>query len=213
MKNVLLGSLVLFVGLTATAAPYLTLTAGNKQLEGITLNQAAQVTGSDAKMSLIGAGLRAKTVLFVPAKVYVAELFSNEATKYSRDNNALKSLETATVTAVRLTFLRGVDAATVASSYREALAANSVNLKDAAISQFLANVEAGGDAANGKSFVMLLIQTKEGGTNLYYEDTNGKQSVVQGPRALQQQILSIWLGASADSGLEKLKKSLLQPVY
>lgn len=213
MKNVLLGSLVLFVGLTATAAPYLTLTAGNKQLEGITLNQTAQVTGSDAQMSLVGAGLRAKTVLFVPAKVYVTELFSNEATKYSRDNNALKSLETATVTAVRLTFLRGVDAATVASSYREALAANSVNLKDAAISQFLANVEAGGDAANGKSFVMLLVQTKEGGTNLYYEDTNGKQSVVQGPRALQQQILSIWLGASADAGLEKLKKSLLQPVY
>ena len=211
MKSII-GSFVLLVGLSANAG-LLTLTAGNKQLEGVTLNQSAQITGSESKMSLIGAGLRSKTVLFVATKVYVAELFSNEAAKYSRDNNALKSLETATVTAVRLTFLRGVDAATVASSYREALAANSVNLKDPAIVAFLNNVEAGGDAANGKSFVILLIQTKEGGTNLYYEDTNGKQSVVQGPRALQQQILSIWLGASADAGLEKLKKSLLQPVY
>lgn len=208
----IVASLVLLVGLNSQAG-LLTLTAGNKKIESVMLNQSAQVTGSDVKMTLVGAGLRAKTVLFVPAKVYVAELFTVDAAKYSRDNNALKSLENASVTAIRLTFLRGVDAPTVASSYREALVANSVNLKDAAISQFLANVEKGGDASSGKSFVMLLVQTKEGGTNLYYEDTKDQVSVVQGPRALQQQILSIWLGQSADSGLEKLKKSLLNPVY
>jgi len=211
MKSII-GSLVLLVGLNSQAG-LLTLTAGNKQLEGVTLNQTAQITGADVKMSLLGAGLRAKTVLFVPAKVYVAELFSNEAAKFSRDNNALKSLENVTFTAVRLTFLRGVDAATVASSYREALAANNVNLKDPAIVQFLSNVEKGGDAADKKSFVMLLILNKSGGTTLFYEDTKGAQSQVEGTRALQQQILSIWLGASSDAGLEKLKKSLLNPVY
>ena len=208
----IIGSLVLMIGLTAQA-DLLTLSGGSKQIENVTLNQTAKVTGSDVTMSIVGAGLRAKTVLFVPAKVYVAELFTTDAAKYSRDNNALKSLEASNVTAIRLTFLRGVDAATVASSYREALIANDVNLKDAAISQFLANVEKGGDAANGKSFIMLLVLTKEGGTKLYYEDTKDQVSVVDGPRALQQQILSIWLGKSADSGLEKLKKSLLQPVY
>lgn len=211
MKSII-GSFILFIGLSANAA-LLTLSGGSKQIEGVTLNETAQITGSESKMSLVGAGLRSKTVLFVATKVYVTELFSNEASQYSRDNNALKSLESAAVTAIRLTFLRNVDAATVASSYREALAANSVNLQDPAIVAFLNNVEAGGDATNGKSFVMLLVQTKEGGTNLYYEDTNGKQSSVAGPRALQQQILSIWLGQSADSGLEKLKKSLLNPVY
>ena len=211
MKSII-GSLVLMIGLTANAG-LLTVSGGSKKIEGVTLNQTAQVTVSDVNMSLVGAGLRAKTVLFVPAKVYVAELFTNDAAKYSRDNNALKSLEAASVTAIRLTFLRGVDAPTVASSYREALVANNVNLKDQAIAQFLANVEKGGDAAQGKSFVMLLVLTKEGGTKLYYEDTKDQVSVVDGPRALQQQILSIWLGNSADSGLEKLKKSLLQPVY
>ena len=211
MKSII-GSLVLLVGLSANAG-LLTLTAGNKQLEGVTLNQTAQITGAEAKMSLVGAGLRAKTVLFVPAKVYVAELFSGDAAKYSRDVNALKSLENVTFTAVRLTFLRGVDAPTVASSYREALAANSVNLKDPSIVAFLTNVENGGDASAGKSFVMLLILNKEGGTTLFYEDTKNQVSQVQGPRALQQQILSIWLGQSADAGLEKLKKSLLNPVY
>lgn len=211
MKSIV-GSLVLLIGLTANAG-LLTLSGGSKKLEGVTLNQTANVTGSDVNMTLVGAGLRAKTVLFVPAKVYVAELFTNEATKFSRDNNALKSLEAASVTAVRLTFLRGVDAATVASSYREALVANSVNLKDPSIVAFLNNVEKGGDASSGKSFVMLLILTKDGGTKLYYEDTKDQVSVIDGPRALQQNILSIWLGQSADSGLEKLKKSLLQPVY
>lgn len=208
----IVASLVLLVGLNSQAG-LLTLTAGNKQIEGVTLNKLANVTGSDVNMTLVGAGLRAKTVLFVPAKVYVAELFTSDAAKYARDNNALKSLESSNVTAIRLTFLRGVDAATVASSYREALVANSVNLKDPSIVQFLSNVEKGGDASNGKSFVMLLILTKEGGTKLYYEDTKDQVSVVDGPRSLQQNILSIWLGQSADSGLEKLKKSLLLPVY
>lgn len=211
MKSIL-GSLVLLVGLTANAG-LLTVSGGNKKIEGITLNQTAQVTGSDVNMTLAGAGLRAKTVLFVPAKVYVAELFTNDTAKYSRDNNALKSLENVSVTAIRLTFLRGVDAATVASSYREALVANNVNLKDPSIVQFLSNVEKGGDASSGKSFVMLLILTKEGGTKLYYEDTKDQVSVVDGPRALQQNILSIWLGQPADSGLKNLKQSLLQPVY
>lgn len=211
MKTIL-GSLVLFVGLTAQAA-LLTVSAGNKQIEGVVLNQKAQVTGSDVTMTLAGAGLRQKTVLFVPAKVYVTEIFTNDTAKYSRDNNALKSLENVSVTAVRLTFLRSVDAPTVASSYREALVANNVNLQDPSIMQFLANVEKGGDAASGKSFVMLMILTKEGGTKLYYEDTKDQVSVVDGPRALQQNILSIWLGQPADSGLKKLKESLLQPVY
>ncbi|AZZ36512.1 hypothetical protein CIK05_06820 [Bdellovibrio sp. qaytius] len=210
MKSII-GSLVLLAGLTANAG-LLTLAPGNKQIEGVTLNQTAQAAGTGS-MSLLGAGLRSKTVLFVAAKVYVAEIFSSEAAKFSRDANALKSLETANATAIRLTFLRGVDAATVASSYREALAANNVNLQDAAIAQFLANVEKGGDAASGKSFVMLLTLTANGGTQLTYEDTKNQISVVQGPRALQQQILSIWLGNSADAGLEKLKKSLLNPVY
>lgn len=212
MKSIILGSLALLIGLSANAG-LLTLTGGNKQIEGVTLNQTAQVTGSDVRMSLVGAGLRSKTVLFVPAKVYVTELFTNEASKYSRDNNALKSLEAASVTAIRLTFLRGVDAATVASSYREALVVNNVNLKDPSIVTFLSNVEKGGDASAGKSFVMLLILTKDGGTKLYYEDTKDQVSVIDGPRSLQQNVLSIWLGQSADAGLEKLKKSLLQPVY
>jgi hypothetical protein len=212
MKSIL-GSLVLLVGLTANAG-LLTLSGGSKKIENVILNQTAVVTGSDVKMTLAGAGLRSKTVLFVPTKVYVAELFTNDRAKYSRDvNSALKSLENVSVTAVRLTFLRSVDAPTVASSYREALVANNVNLKDPSIVQFLADVEKGGDASSGKSFVMLMILTKEGGTKLYYEDTKDQVSVVDGPRALQQNILSIWLGESADSGLKKLKESLVQSVY
>lgn len=211
MKSILV-ALVMMTSFSVSA-DILTLTPGSKKIEGVTLNQTATVTGSNVVLNLIGAGLRSKTVLFVPAKVYVTELFSSDAAKFSRDANALKSLEAVSVTAIRLTFLRGVDAETVASSYREALAANNVSLKDTAIQQFLANVEKGGDAAQGKSFVMLLVFTKEGGTKLFYEDTKDQVSVVEGPRALQQQILSIWLGNSADSGLEKLKKTLLQPVY
>ena len=205
----ILGSLVLLIGLTANAG-LLTLSGGSAKLEGVTLNQTAKA--ADSAMSLVGAGIRTKKVVLVNVKVYVTELFTTDATKYSRDNNALRSLEGATATALRLTFLRGVSASDVAKSYRDALAANSVNLNDPAIVQFLNVVAQGGDAAEGKSFVILLIQSNSG-TKLHYEDTNGKMSVVEGPRALQQQILSIWLGNSADSGLETLKKSLLKPVY
>ena len=212
MKSIVL-ALVMAAGIS-TQASLLTLTAGNKSIQGVTLNQTAQasVQGADP-MTLVGAGLRTKTVVILPVNVYVAELFASAPAKYTRDTNALPSLQQSTTTAVRLTFLRGVDAATVASSYKDALTANNVNLNDPAINSFLNTVSKGGNAAQGKSFIMLMVKNASGGTDLYYEDTNGQDSQISGPAAFQQEILSIWLGNPADSGLKTLKSSLLQPVY
>ncbi|MFN3453835.1 MAG: chalcone isomerase family protein [Pseudobdellovibrio sp.] len=208
----LMMSLVMVMGLSAQA-DLLTLSGGAKQIEGLTLNESATIAGTDVTMSLVGAGLRSKTVLFVPNKVYVTELFATEASNYSRNQDALKSLEQSRSVAIRMTFLRNVDAPTVASSYRDALIANSVSLNDAAISAFLSNVAKGGDALKAKSLIILLTNNADGSVTLQYEDTQGQLSTVVGPHQLQQQILSIWLGVPADSGLKTLKESLLKPVY
>ncbi len=194
-------------------ASLLNLTPGNKQLENIIINSEATFQGSTTKLSLLGAGLRSKTVLFVDTKVYVLELFSTEPQNFSRNQDALKSLSNAKAVALRMTFVRNVDATTVANSYKEALVANQVSLKDPAVAGFLANVQKGGDAVQGKSLVILMYLDANGGTSLFYEDTQGQQYSLSGDRALQAKILSIWLGQPADSGLKTLKNSLLVPVY
>lgn len=212
MKSLLI-SLIMVAGFSAQAG-LLSLTPGNLQLKNVVLNKSAQMTGSQTTMSLIGAGVRSKTVLFIPTDVYVTEVFASEPSKFSRSaTDALKSLEASSMVAIRMTFLRNVDAPTVATSYKDALIANNVSLKDPAIATFLNNVAKGGDAEQGKSLVILMYFDANGGTSLFYEDTKGQQTSLGGNRSLQQQILSIWFGNSADSGLKDLKSALLKPVY
>lgn len=211
MKLILM-SLILFAGLSSNAG-LLTLTAGDKRIEGIALNRSAVITGSDVTISLLGAGARSKTTFLFPAKIYVAELFSNSPQTFSRDQNALRSLEQSTVTAVRLTFLRNINVETMISSCQEAFVANFVSLNDQSVEEFLAAVNMGGDIAVGKSIVILMVLSKDGGAKIYFEDVRGRVSVIDGARSLQQKVLSIWLGQPADSGYRKLKESLLKPVY
>ena len=211
MKNVLLTITIVL----ATAFAYgdlLKLSGGTLQIENIILNKTA-TTPAAVEMKLVGAGLRSKNVLFVDTKVYVLELFSTEAEKFSRDQNALKSIALTHSVAIRMTFLRTVDAQTVANSYKEAFAANGVSLKDPAINGFLNVVAKGGDAQSGKSLTILMYQDVNNGTSLVYEDTQLQQASLSGGRDLQEKVLSIWLGQPADSGLKTLKNSLIKPVY
>ena len=211
---------ILFVMLLATSvisnAALLSYEQGNLQIEGVNLNRTAAVTdpsgaATNMKMDLLGAGLRSKTVLFVGVKVYVLQLFADNKPQFSRDANAVTSLNPAQFVAIKINMLRTVDAATLAVSFREAIQANGIAI-DAELTTLLNLIETSADGVSGKS-ISLLLKSTPAGTNVYYEDTNGQLKSFSGTASIKAKILSIWLGKPADPGLAALKASLLKPVY
>lgn len=217
---------ILFIATFTTAlltsvlsqATLLTFEPGSLALEGVNLNKTAQINDSKGQptqlsMDLLGAGLRSKTVLFVAAKVYIAQLFSDNAAEFQRNDAALSSLVThSKYVAMKISMLRTVSAATLAVSFREAIQANGYDI-DQELTQLLNIVEQSADATQGGSLTMLMTRNAQGGTNIYYEDVNGAQKSFVGSVELMTKVMAIWLGKPADAGLANLKASLIKSVY
>lgn len=206
---------------TFSQASLLTYEAGSQVLNGVNLNKTAAINDAkgaptDVKLDILGAGLRTKTVLVVEAKVYVAQLFSDNKAAFNRDANAaLASLvQNSSRIALKLDMLRTVSANSLVTSFKEALAANNISL-DAELTNVLSLMQQSADATSGKSISLLLVKDSKNSnkTNLYYEDTKGELKSVVGTPELAGKILAIWLGKPADDGLAALKTQLLKPVY
>ncbi len=216
MKHLLTSSLIcLLLSVTSVIASASQLTnEGSKgKLDGISLSSGSttNVEGESIKLSQIGAGLRAKKVVFVNVKVYVGELFVSSPEKFKKsESEALASVKDQKTIAIQLHFLRNVDAENVQKSFKEALKANDVNLDDASVKQFLDSVSQGGEAKEGKALTILGAKLKDGSEEVIYETTSGNVSSIKGPAGFVEKIFSIWLGKSADGGVAHLKSSILK---
>lgn len=212
-----LSSLFLSLALISqvASAGVLSLENGTRTIEGVTIAKSASLTlpgtTEAEKLDYIGSGLRSKKVLVANVKVYVAQIFLDNAGKFVRTNaGAMKSIDDMKAGAIHLTFLRGVDASTVQVSFRDALDANDVDLNNKGIAAFLAAVKDGADAKDGKSMNMSLKKDDKGVVTVVYENTDGVEKTITGDNTLFKGILSIWLGESADNGLATLKASILK---
>lgn len=186
---------------------------GSQTIEGIQVSKTAILDVNNQKigMDLIGAGLRGKKVLFTQVKVYVAELFSSDASQFIRTKkDALTSLDKSRATAIRLTFLRSVDAETVQTSFRDALDANAIDTESKQMSTFLNAVNNGGEAVNGQSMIIATQKNADKTETVFYEDTQGHINTIQGPEGFAQEIMAIWLGQAADPGISELQNQILQ---
>ena len=203
---------------TFAQATLLTYEQGTLQLENVNLNKSAAINDQKGqpttlKMDLLGAGLRSKTVLFVAAKVYIAQLFSDNKAAFSRDANALKSLvDNSKSVALKISMLRTVSASSLSVSFKEALAANGYAI-DSDLSAMLSIVEKGADGISGKDLTMMMIKGTDGKVSVYYEDAKGATQSFVGQPDVMTKIMSIWLGTPADAGLKTLKDNLIKPVY
>jgi hypothetical protein len=209
MKTIIF-TLISVLSLTTNAA-LLKTEAGTNKTENISLSSAAttNVEGENVKLSHVGAGLRAKKVVFVNVKVYVGELLTSDLATFKKAD-ALSSVKDQKAIAIQLHFLRDVDAENVQKSFKEALAANSVNVDDASVKQFLDAVSKGGEAKQGKSLTILGTRLKDGSEKISYETTSGTVSEIKGTSGLIEKVFSIWLGKPADDGVAELKKSILK---
>lgn len=213
----LLFALALTTSVLAQAS-LLSYEAGDQNLNNITLNKKASINDATGKptattMDLLGAGLRTKTVLAIKAKVYVAQLFSdNKAAFVRQEDQALDSLiANSKNIALKLDMLRTVSASSLVASFKDGLAANNIAL-DAKLNEILAQIETSADAVSGKS-VALLLKIDGSASEVAYEDVNGKVIKVTGDAEMVKNILKIWLGKAADEGLATLKTQMLKPVY
>lgn len=206
-------SVCLFVTSTFAAA-ILQTTPGPQNIEKIQIAKEGTVSieGQKIPVSLLGAGLREKKVMVFPVNVYVAELFANEPGKFIRTSTeALNSLEQSQTIAVRLHFLRTVDAATLEKSFKAALNANNLNPAEEPLAGFLAAISSGGEATKGQSLTIVSQKNIDKTERIFYENTSGKVSTpLLGPEGFSKKMMSIWLGVPVDKEIEALKESLVK---
>lgn len=212
MKHLIAGLATVLLSLNASAA-LLTSEGSGEKIEKVTLSSSAtaQIENEAVKLTSVGAGLRAKKVVFVNVKVYVGQLFVSTPESFKKtDSEALTSLKEQKAVAIQLHFLRDVDADNVQKSFKEALKANNVSLDDAAVKQFLDSVSKGGEAKDGKALTILGAKLKDGSESVFYETTSGNISEIKGPAGFIEKVFAIWLGKPSDDGVASLKKSILK---
>ncbi|WP_413944640.1 hypothetical protein [Bdellovibrio sp. HCB-162] len=212
MKLLSASIVALLLSVNASAA-LLTPEGAGEKVEKVSLSTGAtaHVEGEAIKLTSVGAGLRAKKVVFVNVKVYVGQLFvaSPESFKKS-DAEALGSLKEQKAVAVQMHFVRDVDAENVQKSFKEALKVNKIDTEDSSVKQFLDSVSKGGEAKEGKALTVVGAHLKDGSEAILYETTGGNVSEIKGSTGLIEKIFSIWLGKPSDDGVAQLKKSFLK---
>jgi hypothetical protein len=194
-------------------AGVLSVETSDKTIEGVKIARSATLATDkgDVKLDYLGAGLRTKKVLVANVKVYVTQVLADNAGKFVRTNDgALKSMEDMNVVAFTLSFLRDVDGPTVSKAFVDSFDANNVDSNNAGIAAFLKAVSVSGQAENGKTMSIIVRRLENNSVEITYEATNGKVSKVNGDASVFNSITSIWLGESADKGLEVLKTSILK---
>lgn len=192
------------------SADILTLTPGTQTLDGVTVASGGTLTLPSGPVTLTTAtyGLRQKQVAVVNVKVYVLTVLSSDASAYQKSSigAALTSLDGMQANALRLDFVYAVSASTVESSFADAFSANNVDTSRPAIQNFLSAVSSGGAAASGKA---LTIAFDEKNNQILYQDNSGNVTTVAGDSTLLNDVLAIWFGVPADSGLQTLQTALL----
>ncbi len=200
-----------FLALTAQAS-LLTFQPGANEIEKVKISNGASgiVENQAIKLTTVGSGLRYKKVAFVKASVYVGELLVEDPSKFVRTlDGALPSIDLQNALAIRMTMLRDVDAKKMMEAFQEGLKMNGISMDREVIKDFLAAVQAGAEAKEGKAALVLIFKNPAGGESLIYEDFNGKITFMNAEKGLARTIFSIWLGKMDDAGLESLRKSLI----
>ena len=143
--------------------------------------------------------------------MYVAQLMVADESRFVKtDAGALPSLGAIKQSAIRLTFLRTVDAATVMGNFKTSLEKNGVATSDAGVASFLGAVAKGGEAKQGTSMTILIVKNPDGSETVTYENGSQAFDPITG-HDLTHKIMSIWLGVVAfDDGLKALKAEILK---
>ena len=169
--------------------------------------------GSMIPMTVIGSGLRTKTILLVMFKVYTARFLvsANHAAKFERTpTGALESLDAIPAVAMHLTFERRVSSEQLADSLNAAMRANGYDVKRDTDLQALSKVISASDAIPSRSTAILAAIRAEPDIDVVvYQAPSGAIASVRGRSGLKRALMSAWFGKPADGGLRGLRDEIL----
>jgi hypothetical protein len=183
-----------------------------KVIEGVKLSGSLKGTieGSSLNLKTVGSALRVKKVLFVKAKVYVGELFFSEPEKFKRSKEeALSSIHSAESAAVRLTFLRDVDAKSFRNAFMDGWKENGISEKDPWVINFLQKISLLGELKKGTQLLLVAAKTKNGEVILV-DNQQGFSLLLPSKPTDRTTLFSLWLGKASDSGIEDFQKELIK---
>jgi len=187
---------------------------GEIKLEGVALAKALTIDFDGKKESLkrVAAGIRKKQFTFIWPKVYVGQVFVDDAADFKKNTIALayQSVEKALVAAVSMTFLRDVDNEKLLAGFKDSLETNRfMEAKDPVTKSLLEMVKASGDIKEGQTLWIALKKNGDMNQTLIFVNGEGfLQKSLVGIGA-SKRIFSMWFGIPADSGIKDLQEQLL----
>jgi hypothetical protein len=184
---------------------------GNERLEEVPLltELKGKVEDRAVQLKAVTAGIRVKKVVFVKAKVYVAELLASTPEKFQKDEaSALTSLQEMDSVAMKLTFLRDVEAKSFRGAFLDGWKENKISENDPWAKNFLEKILVLGEQKKGAQLLILASKSK-GGDLILVDNFNDKQLLFPAQPDDRRKVFSLWFGQPADSGLQDLKAKLL----
>jgi hypothetical protein len=204
---------VSFAGTVSNAKPAVCANSADCSINGVALSGSvtAKVEGRASQLKLVGAGLRQKTIVVVPVNVYVVQFYANDPSKISRTSDGiLASLDTQQTVAMTLTFRRDVNASQIQDAFQEGFDANGVDTTSNQVATLLDYALKSGVAKTGQVMTFVGEYFADGTTAVTFESAQGNAMTIKGDKNFVRQVMSLWLGTTADSGLESAKKDILR---
>lgn len=204
---------VSFAGTISNAKPAVCASSADCSINGVTLSGSVTTKVEDrtSQLKLFGAGLRQKTIVVVPVNVYVVQFYANDPSKLSRTSDGiLASLDTQKTVAMTLTFRRDVTANQIQDAFQEGFEANGVDTASNQVATLLDYALKSGVAKSGQVMTFVGEYLADGTTAVTFEGAHGNPMTIKGDKNFVRQVMSLWLGATTDSGLESAKKDVLR---
>ena len=166
----------------------------------------ATVTKGKDKFALkvTGAGVRWKTVAIMDVNVYAAANYL-DATAKMNAQNPMESVAASKAKVIQMTFFRSLTSKEIGEALKTALEKNGVDLKAAHLKDFFSKFDF--SVSPGETMTLIGTKLPNGDEELVLE-APGTQIKGQG-KNMATDIWKGYLGVSADSGLEDLKKKLV----
>jgi hypothetical protein len=218
MKKVLFILMGLFIGSTAlgqvNSNSITSLLVDHNYTKGYSFYNvpiATTVNYSSLPLTLTGTGVAMKKFGITRIKVFVIQYFTQYPEKFVRtETGALKSIENTGYTAMKLTFIRGVDSTMVRDSINDYL---TNNIEPSEYPQYKNDIATILNAISGDdSFVYGSSITIVGFKNhILYEDTKGKVTIVESiNNDLTTKIYGMFLGKVTNDEGYSLKLRMIE---
>lgn len=196
-------------------AELLTLTPGSATKKGVNISAGAtaDLGGKKVALTTVGSGVRAKDFV-IAVDVYVGQLLLSDSGRFVKSaGGALASLDNQNTVAMRMSFLRKLNAQSLREGFIDGLVANNVNINEPDVAKLLQWVAESGGVVPGSNLSVVFNRNANGTETMHFELTGAaglKSGVHTGAKGFTQKVVSSWLGNPCDDLMGEFKAELLQ---